>query len=50
MWMRRMIDMGVLPGGMTADATITHNVMIRQRPELEHAPFAGISVRHLGPN
>src|SRR4029453_5125207 len=31
MWMRRMIDMGVLPGVMTDDGTITHNVLVRQQ-------------------
>src|SRR5262245_45348422 len=35
MWMRRMIDMGILPGGKTADGTITHNVMVKRRPDLD---------------
>src|SRR6266566_9397013 len=35
MWMRRMIDMGVLPAGMTDDGTITHNVVVTQRPDLD---------------
>jgi hypothetical protein len=33
MWMRRMIDMGVLPGVMTDDGTITHNVLVRQQAQ-----------------